>query len=394
MKVLFTCGGTAGHINPALAVASRLCGFDPSTEVLFIGAEGNMECSLVPGEGYGIKTIRITNISRALSLEGLEHNIDTFKNVITSRRAAEKIIREFSPDIAVGTGGYVCFPVITAAHRLGIPTVIHESNSTPGLTTKLLSRVTDRVLVGVEGCAEQYPDPSKVIYTGTPVRSGFGGMSKAEAKEKLGLPAGEPLVVSVWGSLGAGRMNELVLDMIPLMKNAEKPLNVNCNSATVGDNLSPATSGCGFRLIHATGKRYYDGFMKKLTETCPDYRNYGADVREYINDMPLVMTAADVIMCRSGASTLSELAYMGKPALLVPSPNVTNNHQEKNARVVESAGAATVLLEDSLDSESLLATIKDMLSNPERLEKMSASAGGLCKKNAAGEIADIILGLV
>lgn len=369
MKFLFTCGGTAGHINPALAVAAGIRELQPSAEILFIGAEGNMECELIPREGFAVKTVRITNISREHSLEGLKHNARTVKNVLASEHAAEKIIREFAPDAVIGTGGYVCYPVIRAAHHLHIPTAVHESNAAPGLTTRLLSRIVDRVFVGVEGCSTEYPDPSKVVVTGTPVRTGFGIYSKEAAKADLGLSAEEKLVVSVWGSLGAGYMNETVLGMLPLIR-----------------KKAP-----GFRLIHVTGKRYHEQFMRKLQEICPDYEQYGIDIREYIHDMPRVMSAADLVMCRSGASTLSELTFLGKPAILVPSPNVTGNHQEKNARVIERAGGAKVLLEGQFDSELLLSEICTVLGSPEELRKMSSASHALSRSDSAAIIRDFVL---
>ena len=368
MKVLFTCGGTAGHINPAVAVAMQLQSWDPSTEVLFIGAEGKMEMDLVPREGYEIRGITITNLSREKSLQGLKHNIGTIRNVVRSSAEAKRILREFAPDAVVGTGGYVCYPVIRAAHLAGIPTAVHESNARPGLTTRMLARMADRVLVGMEGCASAYPDPKKVTVTGTPVRGGFDRGSKSAARQELGIGEEEKLVLSVWGSLGAGYLNEIMLQIIPELCRRD----------------------CGFRLIHVTGRRYYAEFMEKLRATCPDWTEHGIDVREYLHDMPRVMAAADLVMCRSGASTLSELAYMAKPALLVPSPNVVANHQEKNARVVEQAGAAKVLLEGEFTAESLLAELSAMTGNSDALQRMAEASGALCEENAAEAIAAIV----
>lgn len=371
MKYLFTCGGTAGHINPAIAVASRLKNWDNECEILFIGAEGKMEMELVPREGYEIRGIQITNISREKSLAGIKHNLKTIKNVLASSAAAKKIIAEFQPDVVIGTGGYVCFPVIEAAHRMNIPTVIHESNAHPGLTTRLLSRMVDRVLVGLEGCAQAYPDPKRVIVTGTPVRGTFRQYTPAEAKQALGLKTDEKLVLSVWGSLGAGHMNEIMLSLIPLKKK----------------------NAADFHLIHVTGKRYYQSFMERLKASVPDYAQYGVEIREYLHDMPCVMTAADLVMCRAGASTLSELSYMGKPSLLVPSPNVVENHQEKNARVLEQAGAAQVLLEGEFTADSLLDRLSSVLADEIELQKMSSASASLCYEDAAEKIADIVLQL-
>ena len=217
MKFVFTCGGTAGHINPALAVAGRLRELLPDSEMLFIGAEGKMEMELVPREGYHIEGLKITNISREHSLSGIVHNLDTLKNVAVSLHEAKKLIREFAPDAVIGTGGYVCYPVLTAAHELHIPTFVHESNAVPGLTTKMLAEHVDRVLVGFEDSRRYYKHPDRVEVTGTPVRGEFGCETKEQAKAELGIPAGEKLVVSVWGSLGAGHMNEVLTEMIPML---------------------------------------------------------------------------------------------------------------------------------------------------------------------------------
>ncbi|MBR6812020.1 MAG: UDP-N-acetylglucosamine--N-acetylmuramyl-(pentapeptide) pyrophosphoryl-undecaprenol N-acetylglucosamine transferase, partial [Oscillospiraceae bacterium] len=216
MKFLFSCGGTAGHINPAIGVAGRLKQLMPDCEILFIGAEGMMETNLVPREGYEIKTVRISNISRSLSLAGVKHNLDTIKYVVMSTAEAKKIIKDFGADVVIGTGGYVCYPVLKAAHSLGIPTLVHESNAVPGLTTKMLAGIVDCVMVGFESAAENYSKATNVVYTGTPVRTDFSGKDKAKAKEDLGIPADEPLVVSVWGSLGSGHMNGIMEEFAPL----------------------------------------------------------------------------------------------------------------------------------------------------------------------------------
>lgn len=368
MKFVFTCGGTAGHINPALAVAGRLRELLPDSEMLFIGAEGKMEMELVPREGYRIEGLKITNISREHSLSGIVHNLDTLKNVAVSLHEAKKLIREFKPDAAIGTGGYVCYPVLTAAHELHIPTFVHESNAVPGLTTKMLAEHVDRVLVGFEDSRRYYKHPDRVEVTGTPVRGEFGCETKEQAKAELGIPAGEKLVVSVWGSLGAGHMNEVMTELIPMLDGKQ-----------------------GFRLLHAAGSRYYAGMAEKLGETALDMAEHGVELREYIYDMPRVMTAADLVMCRAGASTISELCYMGKPVIIVPSPNVTNNHQEKNARVLEEAGGAKVLLEGEFDAQSLLADVKELLADDEKLKAMSAAMTSLAAEDATERICGIIL---
>ena len=370
MRFVLTCGGTAGHINPALAIAGRLRELMPDCEILFIGAEGKMEMELVPREGYKIEALKITNISRGHSLEALRHNLDTLRNVAVSTHEAKRILREFKPDVVIGTGGYVCYPVLTAAHELGIPTAVHESNAVPGLTTKLLAERVDRVMVGFADSREAYHHPEKVEVTGTPVRGEFASYSKALAKKELGLDPNEPLVVSVWGSLGAAHMNKVMGELITLLDARRE-----------------------FRLIHSAGSMYFDGFMEKLEAAMPDFAKFGADVRKYIYDMPRVMAAADLILCRAGASTLSELAYMGKPVIIVPSPNVTNNHQEKNARVLEKAGGAKVFLEGEFDAQSLLDTVRELLGDEGKLSEMSEAMRSLAVPGATDRICDIILSL-
>ena len=371
MKFLFSCGGTAGHINPAIGVAGRLRRIDPDCEILFIGAEGMMETNLVPREGYEIKTVKISNISRSLSLTGIKHNARTLKNVVCSLGEAKKIIRDFRPDVVIGTGGYVCFPVLKAAHSLGIPTLVHESNAVPGLTTKMLAKIVDCVMVGFESAGENYSAKTNVVYTGTPVRTDFYSADKAKARAALGFGADEKILVSVWGSLGSGHMNGLMQSFAPI-----------------------AAEGGKFRLIHSAGKGDYEKLDKALDESCPDRLEKGVDIRPYIYDMPLVMAAADLIMCRSGASTLAELAALGKPAVLVPSPNVTNNHQEKNARVLEKLGGARVHLEGEFTAESLYDELCVMLSDTELLDSMGKAMAASGSENSTECIADLILSYV
>lgn len=371
MKFMIACGGTAGHINPGIAVAGRLGELVPGSEFLFIGAEGKMETELVPREGYAIETLNITNISRGHSLKALAHNVDTVKNTIASIHEAKKLIRDFKPDAVIGTGGYVCYPVLKAASELGIPTAVHESNALPGLTTKMLADIVDSIMVGFEESRAHYKHPERVTVTGTPVRREFGRLTKQGAREKLGIAADEKLVVSVWGSLGAAYMNDTVCDMIERMG-----------------------GGSGFRLIHSAGTMYFDKVRGRLDETAPERASCGIDVRQYIYDMPEVMTAADLVLCRAGASTLAELTYMGKPCIIVPSPNVANNHQEKNARVLERAGGARVLPEGSFDADSLLSLIGELLGDGEELRKMSAALRSLSVDDATEKICENILSLV
>lgn len=370
MNFVLTCGGTAGHVNPALAVAGRLRELMPDSAFLFLGAEGKMEMDLVPRAGYPIRGLKITNIARGRSLSALMHNLDTAKNVIASEHEARGILKDFRPDAVIGTGGYVCYPVLAAAAKLHIPTLVHESNALPGLTTRMLADKVDAILVGFEESRRHYKSPEKVSVTGTPVRGEFAQYTRESARKELGLDPEKPLVVSVWGSLGSGHMNGILTEMLPLMEGQKR-----------------------FHMIHSVGSRDYGDFQKTLAERGLDPADSGVDAREYIFDMPQVMAAADLILCRAGASTLAELTYMGKPVVIVPSPNVTDHHQEKNARVLENAGGAKVFLEGEFDAKSLLEEIDRLLLSPSELESMSKAMASLAVPDATDRIVDQILQL-
>lgn len=366
MKFLFTCGGTAGHINPALALAGRIRELMPDAEILFVGAEGNMETELVPREGYEIKTVKISGFRRSLKPKMMVQNAKTLTYLVSALVTAKKIMRQFRPDVAIGTGGYVCGPVLKAAAEMGIPTVVHESNAVPGLTTKLLESRVDRILVGFEECRSYYRHPDKVEVTGTPVRVDFLGADKGKARRQLGLPLDEPVVVAVFGSLGAGYMNGIMEQFIRRM-GKEPP----------------------FRLVYATGKRYYEQVKAHLAELGVEHPRM--DVREYIYDMPRVLTAADVVICRSGASTISELTYLGKPAIVVPSPNVVNHHQEKNAAVLADAGAALMFREGEFDADGLYEAVEALLNDPERMGRMFLASRELGVDDALDRILNTVL---
>lgn len=368
MRFLFTCGGTAGHINPALGVAGRIRELMPDAEFLFVGAKGYMETELVPREGFALKTVTIEGFQRSLKLKMLLRNLRAVFLVITSVPEARRIIREFRPDVAVGTGGFVCYPVLKAASDMGVPTALHESNVVPGLTTRQLEGKVDQIMIGFEAGRGEYKNPQKVTFTGTPVRIEFGREGRMMARSKLGIGQGEPVVLAVFGSLGAEYMNEIMTDLIAKM-GSEPP----------------------FRLVWATGKKYYPVVRDVLRRM--DVSNDRFDVRPYIFDMSRQMTAADVVICRSGASTISELISLGKPAVIVPSPNVVNHHQEKNAAVLADNGAAKVLTEGQFGANELYAVVQRLLNDPQQAAKMSAASSALCVSDATDRIASVVMGL-
>lgn len=372
MRFLLVCGGTAGHINPALAIAGELGKVIENSEFLFIGSGREMEKRLIPSAGYELKNVTISGFARGISPRHIKENIKMVKNLLISARESEQIIREFKPDAVIGTGGYVCYPVLKKAAAMGIPTVLHESNAVPGITTKMLSGKVDKMLVAFPDVKEHYRKPENVVVTGTPVRQDFSAMTKAEARAKLRID-NRPLVVSFWGSLGASVMNEYMVDFI-----AE-----NCRSGA-------------FNHIHATGGG--DAGLKKLKAALRERGitklPVNVDIRPYIDNMGTVMTAADLVMCRAGASTIAELTMMGKPSILVPSPNVTNNHQEKNARAVERSGGACVLLESECNGKALYDAAFELTGDRKKLSQMNTGASSLGVKDCTSVIAEIIISLL
>ena len=368
-RIIFTCGGTAGHVNPAIALAQLMQERDPAREVLFVGADRGLEKDLVPKAGYPFRMVHISSFHRSLRPAELKHNLISAANLARAPREARAILRQFRPDAVIGTGGYASYPLVKAAAKAGIPTAIHESNMVPGLTTEVLSNYADRVMVGFEACREHYRHPEKVVVTGTPVREDFFRLTREEAKHQLGVDDGRPLIVSFWGSLGASGMNRQMADFLAL-EAVKEP----------------------FHHIHGAGKTGYPVLLDLLRDKGVDLAAHPAlQVREYIYDMALVMRAADLVLCRAGASTISELTALGVPAVIVPSPYVTNNHQEKNARVLESAGAAAVVLEQDSSGQVLFQTACGILHDEARRAAMEEAMGALGIRDAAERIYQTIL---
>ena len=367
MRIIFTCGGTGGHINPAIAVAKLCQERMPGCEILFMGAEDGMENKLVPREGFRLETLKISNYQRKLTPAGIWHNVTTLVHMAGSMQKAKRIIREFRPDVIVGTGGYASFPALKMGAKLGVATAVHESNAVPGLTTRMVAKDVDRIMVSFEDSRSQYADPGKVIVTGTPVRGEFLYTKQEEARKALGLND-MPLIVSAWGSLGAREMNKKIARF--MVREAEDGL---------------------FRHVHATGSygwRWMPDFVK---EQGLDLKKYPQlDMREYIFNMSQLMAAADLVICRAGAATISEVCASGTPCIMVPSPNVTDNHQEKNARVLEKHGAAVVIREAECDGDSLYEAAKALLSDPQRLKDMRTAARKMAVVDAAEQIYGVI----
>jgi UDP-N-acetylglucosamine--N-acetylmuramyl-(pentapeptide) pyrophosphoryl-undecaprenol N-acetylglucosamine transferase len=372
MKVIFTCGGTAGHVNPALALAGYLREKQPDAEILFVGAERGLERDLIAHTDYPFRTVNISSFHRSFKPREIRHNLVSVRNLLHAKREADAILDDFRPDLIVGTGGYASYPIVRYGAKRGIPTAVHESNVVPGLTTRRLEPHADRILVGFEDCRAHYKHPDKVVVTGTPVRGDFFTQTKQEAKRKLGVDDARPLIVSFWGSLGAGKMNRMMAEFLSL-EAAHEP----------------------FHHIHGVGTLSWDMMRAELAARGVELAAHPSlDVREYIYDMADVMRAADLVLSRAGASTIAELTALGVPAILVPSPNVTNHHQEKNANALGSHGAALVLAEEGLDGKQLFAAASGVLRDGEKREAMERSMASLGVKDATERIYETVTSLL
>ena len=366
MKILFAGGGTAGHINPALAVADYIKENHPDAEISYIGTADKLEARLVPEKGYAFYTIDVAGFQRKLSLKNIERNISAAVKAVTSSAASKKLLKEIQPDIVVGTGGYVSGPVLREAQKLGIKTAIHEQNTFPGVTTKMLASKADRVMLAMSEAQKYLKLKKEPVITGNPVRSELLRITREEARAKLGLDS-RPLILSFGGSLGARRINEAVTELIKWHNGTGR-----------------------FYHIHGTGKAGYESVTQTLSDTdlAPQI-----DVREYINDMDVCMAAADLVICRAGAITLSELCCCGKPSVLIPSPYVAENHQYHNAMTLKKAGAAEVLEEKDLTGQSLIDTVSKIIDNKPLLERMGNAARKHAIADANKRIYDVLMQL-
>lgn len=373
MKIVFTCGGTAGHVNPALALAGLIKERKPGSEILFVGAHRGIEKQLIESAGWPFRAVEVSNFHRSLAPKEIRHNIVSLRNFLRSPGEARSLLEEFPANLVVGTGGYASYPMIRAASSLGIPTAIHESNAIPGLTTRLLENHTDLIMVGFEECRKNYKHPGKVLVTGTPVRGDFFLLTKKQAKRKLGMDDGRPLIVSFFGSLGAAEMNREMARFLAL----------------------EARGGLPFHHVHSAGAIGCQRMDEYLREEKVDLsRTPELEVREYIQNMAELMRAADLVVCRAGASTISELTALGVPAIIVPSPNVTHNHQEHNARVLADAGGAVMILEKDSSGQKLYDASRDILHDEARRKAMSAAMSSLGTIDASEKILDAVMALV
>ncbi len=355
MRVILSGGGTGGHINPALSIAGYIRNIEKDSDILFVGTRRGLESTLVPRENFPIEYIDVEGLKTSLSFKNIK-SLVKFARAISK---CKKIIKKFKPDIVIGTGGYVCAPVVYAANAMGIPTIIHEQNVFPGSAIKFLSKKSSVTAISFDE-SRKYLDGAKEILTvGNPIRPAILEVNRNESRKKLGL-TDEKFIVAFGGSLGAKKINDVVANYI-----------LELNDDTI-------------RVCFATGDRDYDRIMQLLSGKVKSSKNI--DVRKYIHNMDQVLSAADLVISRSGAMTVSELCVLGRPSILIPSPNVTHNHQEYNARALSDIGAARIILEKDFDVDSLKREIETCLESEISLSSMSKKADSMKKTTAADMI--------
>ncbi len=362
MKVLISGGGTGGHIFPALAIANAVRRRVPETGILFVGAEGRMEMERVPAAGYEIVGLPVAGFDR----KRLWRNVKVLWKLMKSMRMARRVLRDFQPDIAVGVGGYASGPMLKEAQKRGIPTLIQEQNSYAGVTNKLLAANADRICVAYDGMERFFPG-EKIIKTGNPVRKDVvsSKLSQEDAKRELGFNPNRPLVVVVGGSLGARTINDSM-------------------KLAVRDMLKSGAS-----VLWQTGKLYADECQKAIA----DINDENLIATAFVGRMDLVYRGADLVVSRAGASTISEIQLAGVPAVLVPSPNVAEDHQRKNAEALAQRGAAVMIL-DRECAEKLPRVVTEMLRDPKKREELGANARKMALENADEKIVDEILKII
>ncbi|MGN0571752.1 MAG: undecaprenyldiphospho-muramoylpentapeptide beta-N-acetylglucosaminyltransferase [Candidatus Fimenecus sp.] len=372
MKIVFAAGGTGGHINPALSAAGEIKRRYPDAEILFIGTADHMEARLVPAAGFAFKTIEIAGFQRKLTPKNLAKNIKTVGLLFKSTEEVKKILKHFAPDVVVGFGGYVSGPVLRTAAKLGIKTAIHEQNAYPGVTNKALAKTADAVMLTVEAAKAHFPScKQEPIVTGLPVRHEILEADRDFARAQLAVPDNAMMILSMGGSLGAKAINEAMTDLIAA-RYTDKDL----------------------FFLHATGK-YGKWVPDKLREQGVDLdKTKNVIIREYIDDMDTCLAAADLVIGRAGASSLSEIEATGKASILIPSPNVAENHQYHNAMALVNNGAAQILEEKDLTAERLISMVDTLKTDRAVLQHLGENAKKMAVTDSAKVICDIIVSLV
>lgn len=369
MKIMVTGGGTGGHIYPALALMNRIKELDEKAEFLYVGTHRGLESTIVPEKGYTFQPLKVEGFKRDISIKGILYNLNTIKLFLTSVFKAKKIVNNFNPDVVIGTGGYVSAPVCYAAARLNIPTLIHEQNSVVGITNKFLAKHVSAIAICFEEAREQFAsNQNKVVYTGNPRAQEVSKFIKTDILKEYDLDPDKPTVLIFGGSRGALRINETIVD------GGAELLNKS------------------YQTLFITGKHHYATVVENWKKTADV--NGNVRIVPYINNLPEVFASVSLVVSRSGATTLAELTALGIPSILIPSPNVTEDHQTKNAQSLVEKGAALMLKESELNGETLIRDIDFMMTNKSKRDEMSKASRELGKPNASDLIIDTILELL
>lgn len=360
MRIIISGGGTGGHIYPAIAIADKIMRKEPESRILFVGTKKGMESRLVPESGYEIRYISARGFNRA----NLFKNVNTAVDLLRGCRQVARLIKEFKPDMVIGTGGYVSLPVLFTAARKGLPVYIHEQNAFPGLANRILGRYAKKIFISFQESEQYFKGKGEIVVTGNPIRNEFIVSGIFNYREKLGINAGDFFILSFGGSRGAEKINDAILDL----------------AKTIGEVPN-------VRLLHITGRNYYDTFKQKLKESinCEKHSDK-ITVMPYTERIHEYMLASDLVICRSGAITVAELTACGKPAILIPSPNVTANHQYYNAKSVADKGGAVLILEKDLIDGRLENIVMRLMNNKEALNKMSKISSSLGRMDGADAI--------
>lgn len=370
MKAIIAAAGTGGHINPGIAIANKIKEKEKDSEIIFIGTDRGLENDLVPRAGYELKRIDAHGIQRKINIENFKNLYATFKSI----GKAKKILQEFKPDVVIGTGGYICVPTVIAARQMKIPVVLHESNAFPGVAVRLFKNKANKILVGFEDAKKRLENAKNVIVTGNPIKIKKLNLSEVEKnkiKEELGLKTDKPVVLVFGGSQGAKSINKSFIEIISNKKNKN------------------------YQIIWAAGPNQYEDIKVKLEEVNIDIENIeNVKILPYIYNMEEVMNACDLVVCRSGAMTITEISVVGKPAIFIPFPFATENHQEYNARVLVNVGAAKIILDKDLNSEILEKNIENIVNSKKILKQMGLNAEKVAvpkvEEKIYNEIKDVI----
>ncbi|MDO5557598.1 MAG: undecaprenyldiphospho-muramoylpentapeptide beta-N-acetylglucosaminyltransferase [Clostridia bacterium] len=372
MKVVVAAAGTGGHINPGIAIANKIKKENPKAEIIFIGTQRGLENDLVPKAGYKLKTIEAYGLSKKISIQNISNIIKTLRGF----KQAEKIIDEIKPDLVIGTGGYICGAVLTAAHNKKIPTMLHESNAFPGTAVKMLAKDTDTIMVGFKEAKDFLKKAKRVVVTGTPTKIKnlhLTDEQKKEVKLQMGLKDDKPVVLIFGGSQGAKRINDAIMEIIREKRNRD------------------------YQIIWAAGPNQYDGIKQELEKDNININNIcGIKIVPYIYNMQEIMNACDLVVARSGAMTITEIAIVQKPAIFIPLPSRSANRQEDNARVLERKGAAKVILNEELNGDVLSKAIDDIVVKQDKasVEQMGKNASTIVIENVEDKIYEEVKRLI